>query len=78
MATTRQAPVRNAPWTVVGMTMAVHGAMENASGGTMNVPTQTPKVKIYFLAIYMDIALSSQQPLYACLKIKFRTFWEPC
>ena len=46
MATTRQAPVRNAPWTVVGMTMAVHGAMENASGGTMNVPTQTPKVKI--------------------------------
>ena len=41
MATTRQAPVRNAPWTVLGMTMAVHGAMENASGGTMNASWQT-------------------------------------
>ena len=46
VATTMQAPVRNAPLTIVGMTMAAHGAMENASGGTMNVPTQTPKVKI--------------------------------
>ena len=63
VATTMQAPARNAPWTIVGMIMAVRGATANASGRTMNVPTQTPKVKIIFLAIYMDIALSSQQPL---------------
>ena len=35
-ATTKQAPVRNAPLTIVGMTMAAHGAMEIASGATMN------------------------------------------
>ena len=41
MATTLQAPARNAPLTIVGMTMAAHGAMENASGGTMNAPRHT-------------------------------------
>ena len=40
-ATIKQAPARNAPLIIVGMTMAAHGAMENASGGTMNVPRHT-------------------------------------
>ena len=65
MATTLQAPARNAPLTIVEMTMAARGAMENASGGTMNVP-RLMEVEIKILAFYMDITLSSQQSRYAC------------